>query len=137
MRTAIDTNVISAIWSAEASAPRLSAQLGAASTDGALLICPAVFAELCAYPGATPAFLRKFLDTTGVTVDYRLEEAVWAEAGERFARYADRRRQSAGSSPRRLLTDFLVGAHALVQAERLLTLDPGIYRRNFPEVSLL
>ncbi|MGH9604706.1 MAG: type II toxin-antitoxin system VapC family toxin [Terracidiphilus sp.] len=137
MRTAIDTNVFSAIWSAETSARRLSAKLDMARAEGALLICPAVFAELHAYPGATPAYLQEFLDTVAVSVDYRLEETVWLKAAERFSRYADRRRHSAGGSPRRLLTDFLIGAHALLQADRLITLDQGIYRRNFPELRLL
>lgn len=139
MRTAIDTNVISAIWTGEASISRLLAQLDGAKGEGALLVCPAVFSELYAYPGATAAFIKKFFDVTGIMVDYRLEAPVWSEAGERFARYAVRRRKSKPSagSPRRLLTDFLIGAHALVQADRLLTLDPDMYRKDFPELLLL
>jgi hypothetical protein len=137
VRTAIDTNVISAIWSGESSVPKLLAQLETASTEGALLISPFVFAELYAYPGATAEYVRRFLDQTGVVVDYRLEERVWTETGLRFARYAARRRQSTGKSPRRPLADFLIGAHALVQADRLLTLDPTRYAQDFPEVRLL
>lgn len=137
MRTAIDTNVISAIWSGESSVPKLLAQLETASTEGALLISPFVFAELHAYPGATAEYVCGFLDQTGVVVDYRLEERVWTETGLRFARYAARRRQSTGKSPWRLLADFLIGAHALVQADRLLTLDPTRYAQDFPEVRLL
>ncbi len=137
MRTAIDSNVFSAIWSKESSVPLLLQKLSKTKSEGALLICPAVFAELHAYPGASPTFLREMLEATGVTVDYRLEEAVWAEAGQRYASYSARRRASRGDSPRRTLTDFLIGAHALMQAERLLTLDAGIYRRNFPELKLL
>ena len=105
--------------------------------EGALLISPVVFAELLAYPGATVAYVRGFLEATGVVVDFRLEERVWTETGQRFARYAVRRRQSSGEGPRRLLADFLVGAHALVQADRLMTLDPKVYRQDFPEVRLV
>jgi len=137
MRTAIDANVFSAIWSAEASAERVVAQLGVLQGEGALLISPFVFAELLAYPGATEAFVRRFLDATGVRIDIRLEETMWTEAGNRFARYAARRRKTTGQSPRRLLADFLIGAHALVQAERLLTLDPKVYQQDFPELQLL
>ena len=113
------------------------AKIKSARSAGALLICPVVLAELRAYPGATAAFVLRFLDDTGVTVDFRLDETVWTEVGERYGRYAARRRKSLGSFPRRLIADFLIGAHALVQADRLITLDAGFYRRNFPEVRLL
>ena len=137
MRTAIDTNVFSAIWSGEPSAPVLVAQLGAAKLEGALLISPAVFAELHAYPGATQKFLSNFIGTTGVMIDYHLEDRVWSEAGKRFALYAVRRRKSSGTSPRRLLADFIIGAHAMIQADRFLTLDPKRYSQDFPELRLV
>ena len=137
MRTAIDSNVFSAIWTGESSVPRLLVQLEEARQEGALLISPFVFAELHAYPGMTEALLCKFLKATGVAVDYRLEERVWTESGLRFASYATRRRQASGEGPRRVLADYLIGAHALVQADCLLTLDPKVYRQDFPEVRLL
>ncbi len=137
MRTAIDANVISAIWSGEKSAEKATDQLGEARMEGALVISPFVFAELLAYPGATEAYVRAFIDATGVVVDYKLEERVWIETGLRFARYSARRGKSAGVGPRRLLADFLIGAHALVQADRLLTLDQTVYRQDFPELRLL
>jgi predicted nucleic acid-binding protein len=96
-----------------------------------------VFAELLAYPGATEEYVRRFLESTGVAIDLKVDERVWTETGIRFARYAARRRRSTGVGPRRLLADFLIGAHALVQAERLLTLDPEVYQRDFPEVQLI
>lgn len=137
MRTAIDSNVFSAIWSGEPSAPALSRQLGAAKLEGALLISPTVFAELHAYPGATEKFLHNFLQTTGVIIDYRLEDNIWDETGRRFARYALRRRKSSGTNPKRLLADFIIGAHAMLQADRFLTLDPRRYSQDFPELKLL
>jgi len=104
---------------------------------GALLISPFVFAELHAYPGATESFIREFLSATGLVVDLRLEETVWTETGKRFALYAVRRRESSPTGPKRLLADFLIGAHALVQADRLLTLDSRRYSQDFPELRLI
>ena len=137
MRTAIDTNVFSAIWSRESSAERVTIKLGEATTEGALLISPFVFAELLAYPGASEAYVRGFLEATGIKIDLKIEERVWTIAGLRYARYATRRRKATGEGPRRILADFLIGAHALVQAERLLTLDPKRYSQDFPELRLL
>ena len=137
MRTAIDANVFSAIWTGESPVPRLLVQLEEAVQAGALLISPFVFVELLAYPNATEEYVRSFLASTGVVVDLKIEERVWSLAGLRFARYAARRRKAAGEGPRRLLADFLIGAHALVQADRLLSLDPKVYRQDFPELILM
>src|ERR1035441_4233832 len=125
MRTAIDTNVFSAIWSWESSAERVTILLEQARLQGALLISPFVFAELLAYPGSSEAYVRGFLDATGAALDVRIEERVWTVSGQRYAHYAARRRQATGEGPRRILADFLIGAHALVQADRLLTLEIG------------
>ncbi len=37
----------------------------------------------------------------------------------------------------RLLADFVIGAHALLQADRFLTLDAGAYEQDFPDIALL
>jgi predicted nucleic acid-binding protein len=137
VRTAIDANIFSSIWSKEPAAGEVAERLGMAQQEGALLISPFAFAELHAHPNAKPGFVHTFLEATGVVIDYKMQEQVWSEAGQRFARYAARRRKAIGEGPRRLLADFLIGAHALVQAERLLTLDPKVYRQDFPELRLL
>jgi predicted nucleic acid-binding protein len=137
VRTAIDANIISSIWSWEPTAEKVVEQLGMAKQEGVLLISPFAFAELHAHPNMATGDLRSFLDATGIVIDYKLEERIWSEAGQRFARYAARGRKATGEGPRRVLADFLIGAHALVQAERLLTLDPKRYRQDFPELRLL
>ena len=137
MRTAVDSNIFSSIWSWEPSAEKVAEQLGKAKQEGALIIAPFVFAELHAHPKMTADSVRGFLESVGVAVDMKIEERVWAIAGLRYARYAARRRKATGEGPRRILADFLIGAHALVQADRLLTLDPGRYKLDFPEIELL
>jgi predicted nucleic acid-binding protein len=136
MRTAIDSNVISAIWSGEPMSATAVQRLSAASKVGALLISPFVFAELLAYPGATEPYVRKFFADTEIVLDENMQSRVWVETGLRFSRYSQRRRQSVGAPPRRLLADFLIGAHALVQADRLLTFDPKVYQQDFPELRI-
>ena len=134
MRTAIDTNVLSALWSGEPSAQGIAQRLGAAKSEGGLVISPVVYAELLAHPKATEAFLADFLETTRIAIDFSLSKAVWLEAGRRFARYAHRRRASTNEGPKRLLADFVIGAHALTEADRLMTLDPLRYEKDFPEL---
>jgi predicted nucleic acid-binding protein len=102
-----------------------------------LVICAPVYSELCAYPGASRPFVLKFLNETGILVDFAITEAVWDETALRFADYANRRRKSGGGSPKRMLVDFIVGAHALLKAERFLTLDQGRYIKDFPELNLV
>ncbi|MGH8246926.1 MAG: type II toxin-antitoxin system VapC family toxin [Gammaproteobacteria bacterium] len=137
MRTAIDTNVISALWSAGPLASQFATVLGRAGIEGGLVICGPVYAELLAHPDATEQFVDEFLATTHVSVDFTLDEAVWRDAGRRFASYARRRRRSRGRDPKRLLVDFLIGAHASLCADRLLTLDNRRYSKDFPNLRLM
>lgn len=136
MTTAIDTYVIVALWDAD---PALGAAaekgLETAFRRGALVLSAPVFAELLAAPGRSEAFLNRFLDETGVLVDWELDEAVWRVAGRAFQAYSERRRKH-GSEPRRILADFLVGAHAEVRGFRLLTLDERLYRAAFPKLTI-
>jgi predicted nucleic acid-binding protein len=136
MRTALDTNVVSAVWSNESSATAIAKWLGSARHDGAVLISGIVYCELLAYPNATEAYVNTFCAETGITIDLQLQDAAWIEAGRRFANYAGRRRKSKAESPKRLVADFLIGAHALIQADRLMTLDPTRYQQDFPELHL-
>jgi predicted nucleic acid-binding protein len=137
VRTAVDTNVISALWSGEPAASRVAAQLEQAHAQGGLAISAPVYAELLAHPSVVPQFVDNFLADTGVTVDFDLDERVWRQAANSFAAYAHRRRRSHGGSPKRLLVDFIVAAHALLQADRLMTLDARRYKQDFPKLRIV
>jgi predicted nucleic acid-binding protein len=103
MRTALDTNIVSALWSNEPSAPALAKALSTAKDDGALLVSGTVYCELLAYPNATEAYIDNFCVDTGIEIDLRSQDAAWLEAGRRFSIYADRRRRSKSGSPKRLV----------------------------------
>ncbi|SRR6266700_291813 len=137
MKTALDSNILSAFWSNEPSAARIEQELKDSRAKGGLVVCAPVYVELGAHPLVSAGFVDKFLAETGIATEFILDEPVWRTAGERFAAYAQRRRLSGGSSPKRLLPDFLIAAHALLRADRLFTLDPSRYQQDFPELRLV
>jgi predicted nucleic acid-binding protein len=53
-----------------------------------------------------------------------------------FQSYAVRRRKQKDAEARRILADFLIGAHALVNGYKLLTLDAGVYQASFPRLGI-
>lgn len=137
MTTAIDTNVIVSLWN-EDETQNLAAQeaLKEARGRGSLVICGAVYAELLAAPGQTEAFVDRFCEETGIAVEWELGERVWRAAGAAFQSYAGRRRKQKDAGPRRILADFLIGAHALVNGYKLLTLDGRTYQASFPRLAI-
>jgi predicted nucleic acid-binding protein len=137
MTTAIDTNVIIALWDKDATL-NLAAQnaLDTAFHRGTLVVAAPVFAELIAAPGRSEKFVGSFLEETGIGVDWELTEKIWRLAGRAFQAYAERRRKQHEQSRRRILADFIIGAHALANGFRLLTLDDGIYRAAFPTLAV-
>jgi predicted nucleic acid-binding protein len=50
--------------------------------------------------------------------------------------YAERRHKQRDTGVRRILADFLIGAHADVRGYRLLTLDERLYRAAFPSLTI-
>lgn len=138
MTTAIDSNIFVAFWDPDDALNSLAqSALNGAWSRGSLAVAAPVYAELLAFPGRSEAFLDSFLRETGVSVDWELDEAVWRTAGRAFQSYAARRRRHRESGPRRILADFLIGAHALRNGYRLLTLDSGLYKTAFPRLNVV
>jgi hypothetical protein len=137
MTTAVDTNVVIALWDKDA-ATSLAAQnaLDAAFHRGILIAAAPVFAELIAAPGRSEAFVGSFFEQTGIGVDWELTEQIWRLAGRAFQAYAERRRKQRDAGARRILADFIIGAHAAANGCRLLTLDDRLYRSAFPSLAL-
>ena len=137
MRTALDTNILSALWSSEPTAATIAANLARAKSDGALIVSAPVYAELLAHPSVSEAQINDFLADTSISLDFDLSQAVWLDAGRRYALYAARYRRETAREPKRLLADFIIGSHALLRADRFMTLDAKCYSRDFPELKLL
>src|SRR5271169_3587464 len=137
MTTALDTNVVVAFWGPDPSLNvTVQAALESAFGQGNVTVAAPVFAELAAGPGRSESFVNGFFEDTGIAIDWHLSEAIWRSAGRAFRGYAERRRKQRHSSARRILADFLIGAHAVAHGYRLLTLDAHLYRAAFPTLKI-
>lgn len=138
MTTSLDTNVIVALWDEDDSLNSVAhAALQAAIENGQIVMCGAVYAELLALPGRTEKFLDEFINDAAIRVDWILSKPVWRCAGRAFEAYANRRRRQKAGQPRRILTDFLIGAHALENGYSFLTLDRRTYRAAFTDLRIV
>jgi predicted nucleic acid-binding protein len=155
MITAVDTNIILDVLIpnepfSESSKKLLDAHL----SKGRLILCEVVYAELAAqFPSEEE--LKQFLTETGMRLEYSNEKSLYM-AGTRWAQYAKKGNKvrftcgqcghafgvtcphcSVGITKRlQVLADFLIGAHALVKADCLLSRDLGIYKTYFNDLRI-
>lgn len=131
MITAVDTNVLLDVFGADPKFGVRSAQaLRECIAAGSVIACDIVWAETSASftePKAAEATLAR------LRVDFSpLDRSTSLAVGESWRTY-----RKGGGSRERVIADFMIGAHALANADRLLTRDRGFYRRYFEELRVL
>jgi predicted nucleic acid-binding protein len=129
--TAVDTSVLLDIFFDEpAFRPPSLAALRACLAAGPVVACDVVWAEVRAVFGDDEAAARAL---AGFPVTFSAIEA--RTASRAGAAWGDYRR--GGGPLDRIVADFMIGAHALEQADRLLTRDRGFHRRAFGGLAIV
>ncbi len=124
MKSAVDSSILFDIVKGAPGAAAAQAALEAALAHGSLCVCAVVVAELGRY-FADEQDLRDFLSACQIDHD-PLTMQTALEAARIMRGYARNK------GPReRVAPDFLIGAHALCQADALLTTDAGFFRNYF------
>src|SRR5260370_22846594 len=101
MTTAIDTNVVVALWNEDNTLnTQARSALDAALGRGSLVIAAAVFAELLAAPSRNEGFLDSFCRETRISIDWNLDEAVRRVAGPGFRPHVAQRKWRPRARPR-------------------------------------
>jgi predicted nucleic acid-binding protein len=127
----VDTNVLIDILSPGQLWGEWSlSQLATAGRATDFRVDPIIVAELASNFADLPSLYR-MLARFDISVAPLDDESAFV-AGARFHGY--RRRQQGRTA---ILSDFLIGAHALQLDATLLTRDAGIYRTYFPELTLI
>ena len=131
MITAVDTSVLIDVFGAD---PRFGAAsanaLRLCLNEGALVACDVVWSETRAAFPAEQTFAQA-LGALGVGYSAPTEAAA-AMAGVAWRKY-----RAAGGKRDRVMADFLIGAHAATQCDRLLTRDRGYYKKYFSGLVIL
>jgi predicted nucleic acid-binding protein len=136
---AVDTSVLVDIIGDGPDAAAAEAALRDALAAGPVVACEVVVAEVVAGLGHSDVVMET-LEAIGLAFS-PLEQRAALRAGEMQRRYRDRmgqrQRQGQAGGMRRSVPDFLIGAHALLQCQALITRDAGFFRDYFKGLKVI
>ena len=98
--------------------------------QGPVVLCEVALAELCTSLKGGSEVLQH-LDDIGIAYS-AMEPKSALRAGEMQRRYRQR-----GGNRSRTVADFLIGAHAMMQCNALITRDDGFYRDYFKGLKVI
>lgn len=134
MSIAIDTTVLIDLLGNGQDADAAEACLRLALGKGPVVVSPVVLAELTAVLG-DGSLLVDVLDDMGIRFD-SLDQRAAVRAGEMQRKF----RQRTAAEPKlrnRSISDFLIGAHAMLQCEGLITRDAEFFRDYFKGLKVI
>jgi predicted nucleic acid-binding protein len=137
---AVDTSVIVDLLGDDSRADAAESCLREALSLGPVVACEVVISEVVACLGHSSQ-LMDALEEIGLSYS-ALELRSAARAGEMQRRYNERlrgagRRGTPGAMGMRTVPDFLIGAHALLQCQALITRDAGFFRDYFKGLKVI
>lgn len=155
MITAVDTNALLALLYEDEHTEASEAELRRVYQEGRVVITPIVYAELAADGHfENKSELNQFLEDFSIQLVEPSREALF-RAGEQFQQYTDRRPDglqcpSCGTkqsvhcnecdetlAPRQhIAADFLIGGHATVDGDGLVSFDTDFYETYFPTLTV-
>lgn len=128
---ATDSSVLIDLISGQGTASDAAADsLRQALHQGPVVLCEVALAEVCTSLKGGAQIMDVLVD---IGIHYSaMEPKAALRAGEMQRRYRQR-----GGSRSRTVADFLIGAHAMMQCDALITRDAGFYRDYFKGLKVI
>lgn len=135
---AVDSSVLIDLLGDAPGADAAEAALRLALSSGPVVLCDVVLAEVTAGLGHGSEVMEA-LEDMGLRFS-AIDQRAAIRAGEMQRKFKQRLREKGGAqaaaSPR-AMPDFLVGAHAMLQCDGLITRDQGFFRDYFKGLKVI